>query len=148
MKTEQTDRPEQPSRCWAVVVAASFVLWGVGCAHSPRKVVDPTYTPSKAPTEALIDSCENVVETQEVRCPLQVFLKGVYNFADLWEYSQKCGKKLTACQKFGAVDRAELQGEINREAARADKNARHFWWAVGAGLVLTVVGFVVGAVAF
>ena len=132
----------------ALTMAVSLALCLAGCPHRVDRAPVDSPPPSKAPTEALIDSCENVVETQEVRCPLQVFLKGVYNFADLWEYSQKCGKKLTACQKFGAVDRAELQGEINREAARADKNARHFWWAVGAGLVLTVVGFVVGAVAF
>ena len=121
----------------------TFVL--SACVGVSRPVL--SYEPTKAPTELLIDKCENVVETQEVRCPLRVFLKGVYNFADMWEYSQKCGKKLTACEKYGAVDKAEMQGHLNKQTARADKNARHFWYAVGGGIILSVITLLVGAIA-
>ena len=105
------------------------------------------YEPTKAPTEAMIDKCDNLPETMEVKCPIQVFLKGVYNFADLWEYSQKCGKKLTACQKFGAVDKAEMQGHLNKQTARADANARTAWIVGGCGLVLSILSLLVGALA-
>jgi hypothetical protein len=123
-----------------------FALVAFGCGGS-RDLIQPDYEPTKAPTEALIDQCTNHVEEQEVRCPLRVFLSGVYNFADLWDYSQKCKARLTACEKFGAVDRAEMQGKINEQAARADRNAKWIWIVAGVGGVLTVVSFLVGAFA-
>lgn len=141
-------RPVRMSRVAAICVGATLALCLVGCTHRVRQAPDILSLPSKAPTEALIDSCDNLPETLEVKCPIHVFLKGLYNFADLWEYSQKCKARLEAAEKFGAVDRAELQGRINREAARADRNARTAWIVAGIGLALTVLGFVAGAVAF
>ena len=121
----------------------AFVL--SACVGVKRPVL--SYEPTKAPTEAMIDRCENLAETQEVKCPINVFLRGVYNFADMWEYSQKCGKKLTACQKYGAVDKAEMQGHLNKQTARADKNARWIWYMAGGGIVLSVITLILGALA-
>lgn len=135
-------------RLTVILVGWALALCLVGCTHRVKPSPVDVYTPSKAPTEALIDSCENVSETQEVRCPLQVFLKGIYNFADLWEYSQKCGYRLVACEKFGAVNLAEMQGHLNKQTARADKNARWITYTVIGGAILAVASFVVGAVAF
>ena len=131
-----------------IILGLTLALWGAGCARTPQKVLGPTYLPTKAPTEALINRCENSPEKREVICPLDIFIKSIDNFADLWEYSQKCAHRLTACQKFGAVDRLEMQGKINTETARADKNARWIWYTVGGGLVVSIAAFFVGALAF
>jgi hypothetical protein len=130
----------------AILAAAACILFA-GCAGSGKSIPSPTYTPTKAPTELLIERCENLPETQEVKCPLNVFLKSLYNFTDLWDYSQKCGVRLAACQAFGAVDKAEMQGKINEQAARADRNAKWIWIVGGIGGVLTVLAFIAGAIA-
>ena len=119
-----------------------------GCGSTRERTLPTTYTPTKAPQEELINRCDNLPETIEVKCPLNVFISGIDNFADLWEYSQKCGHRLTACQKFGAVDKAEMQGHLNKQTARADRNAKWIWYAVGGGLASTVLAFIVGSVAF
>lgn len=126
----------------------SLALVAFGCGSARNRVLDSPKAPDKAPTEEMIKLCDNLPETMEVKCPINVFLKGLYNFADLWEYSQKCKARLEAAESFGEVDRAELQGQVNEQASRADRNARIAWVVAAAGLVLTVVGFVVGAVAF
>lgn len=138
-----------PSLGWGLIVMVlALTLWGAGCAHRPSPAPDPTPIPSKASIEALIERCENLPETQEVRCPLDVFLKSLNSFVDLWECSERCGAHLRACQRFGAVDRAELTGRVQQETARADRNARWAWIVAGVGGLLTVVGFVLGAAAF
>lgn len=128
-----------------ICLFGAFALLLSAC-KTPRHPT-PRYAPSKAPLEALIDRCVNLPETMEVKCPIRVFLKSVYNFADLWEYYQMCGKKLTACEKFGQIDRAEMQGRINEQAARADRNERWIWIVAAIGGGLTIVSFLLGAFA-
>ena len=127
---------------------ALVIILSLSVACAGVKPTPVSYSPTKAPTEALIERCDNLPETMEVKCPISVFLKSVYNFADLWEYSQKCGAKLTACEKYGQIDMAEMQGKVNEQAARADRNAKWIWIVAGMGGGVSIISLIVGAVAF
>jgi hypothetical protein len=139
---------ERISRCLGFLMGLAIILWGVGCAGTPKKVSDLGPTPPKAPQEALIDSCENNPETQQVICPLKDFLKALYNYTDLFEYSTKCAARLKACEAFGAVDRAELQGQVNEAKSERDSYKAQRWYFLGGGLVGGVVLTILAAIAF
>jgi hypothetical protein len=133
------------TRIALTIILSALVAFG--CSGSRDFTREPLKALTKAPMDSLIERCENIAETQEVKCPLKDFLKALWNYTDIFEFSRKCGARLTACNKFGAVDKAEMQHKINQESSRADRNAKWIWIVAGVGGVLTVVSFLVGAFA-
>ena len=111
--------------------------------------------PEKARIEALIVSYEKAKESGADTAPLETLRLTLRMLAKTWgnyEYARKelakAAVDIQEARQLGAVDRAEMQGRVNTEAARADKNARWITYTLIGGLVLSGLTFGIGALAF
>ena len=132
----------------ALVLAICFLVCtlAAGCAH-PKKTTLPMPPASKARIEALIDLALQLREQKIEVVPYEVFKQSVLVSIDIWESYAICVVDREELVQLASIDLAEMQGKLNAQTARADKNARHFWYAVGSGIVLSILSLLVGALA-
>jgi len=129
-----------------LILAAVAALGAAGCA---RKEIRPSTMPpaSKARIEALIDLALQLRENKIEVVPYEVFKQSVLVSIDIWESYAICVVDREELVQLASINLAEMQGKLNAQTARADKNARHFWWAVGGGIVSSILSLLVGALA-
>ena len=118
----------------------------VACASQIRP--QPRTPPPETPWRALQEACSICLETETFSCPISAMGKAVKGCISIAESLENCGADLRDCGKIATIDKAELQGQVNEQAARADRNARWVWIVASIGAALTVVGFGIGAAAF
>ena len=116
-----------------------------GCASVPRGGLRTP--PPETPWRVLQKTCRICLETETFSCPISAMGKAVKGCISIAESLENCGADLRECGKIATIDKAEMQGHLNKQTARADKNARHFWYAVGGGIILSVITLLVGAIA-
>jgi len=141
-------RPVQMSRVVAICVGLALALCLVAC---PKRVDrTPSMPPPavKARIDALIDSALQLKENKVECVPYETHKQAVLVSIDIWETYAICVVDREELIQLASIDKAELQGQVNAQAARADKNARWIWIVAGIGAALTVVGFGIGAAAF
>lgn len=117
----------------------------VACASVPS--TKPRVPPPDRPWRALEKTCHICLETESFNCPIDSVRKVVMGCISIAESLENCGADLRACGKTATIDKAEMQGKVNEQAARADRNERWIWIVAAIGGGLTIVSFLLGAFA-
>ena len=128
-----------------VTVLVACILCA-GCVHSQKT---PSTIPpaSKARIEALIDVAMQLKVNNIEVVPYSVFREAVLVSIDIWETYAICVVDREELIQLASIDLAEMQGHLNKQTARADKNARWIWYMAGGGIVLSIVTLIIGGLA-
>jgi len=134
---------------------AYLALVASGCGIKKNRVQPVPEPPQKAAIESAIQSYENHKKNGDVAVPIGEYKDSLRMLAKTWgnyEYAKKEQAKMAV--KFEAqvkASKVDLQVSETQRAdaeAMAEKHRRHFWYAVGAGVVAAVLGIIVGGLAF
>lgn len=138
-----------------VLTIISLALVASGCGGAGKTIHPAPEPPQKAAIESAIQDYKKAKESGAVMVPLETHRLALRMLAKTWgsyEYARKELAKMAVTlvenQSVAAVDLQVKEGQRADAEARADRNARHFWYAVAGGLLLGVLGFVAGAIAF
>ena len=126
-----------------------------GCATKKNRVQTLPEPPQRAAIESAIQDYENHKENNDISIPISEYRDCLRMLAKTWgnyEYARKelakAAVEIDKIRTIAAVDLEVMEGQVQKAQAERDKHRRHFWYAVGAGVVATALGFLIGAVAF
>jgi len=135
------------------IVCAALVAFG--CGGAKNRVQKPPEAPQYASIRAACLEHKKSKDNGELQVPIEREAQALGMLVDCWqsaEYAKKeLAKAAVTIQEIRDTSEVDYQVSETRRLdaeARAEKHRRHFWYAVGAGVVAAVLGIIVGGLAF